>query len=86
MVKSQRYESEDRPPKTDHLRGEIAALHTEVACQTDQPITTDGLQKDLVESWNGLLLVDELLDGSEERVRIKDSTVYMHRLAKMLDT
>lgn len=45
VIESQGHESENRPPDTDNLTGEITTLHTEEAGKTNEPVAADAAQE-----------------------------------------
>lgn len=59
MIETQGHESENRPPDTDNLAGEVTTLHAEKAGETDQPVTADTTQE------HGLPFGSDLFLGRE---------------------
>ena len=71
VIEAQASKRKDWPPHADDLGVEVLGLHAKVACETDQPVTADPSEKDLVEvrldlfarhNRDGLVFVDPVVE------------------------
>ena len=76
VIKSQAYESEDRRPDAKDLRGQITALHTKEAGQTDKPVAPDATDKYHVPVWSDLLFRRKGLGFFLVRSGIENSAIW----------